>query len=273
MRKTITTAVYLFFGLTVIAQKGIDGMIQAERDFAAYSVAHTTKEAFLEYIDSNSIMFDNGAVVKAIDFWNKREKKPGVLNWRPQFAEISASGDFGFTTGPWTYQSTINDTVAARGQFATVWHLTKEGKWKFLADLGVDNTPVNSSERTIKITAEKHSGTSKAIPHVYPLVSTENDFQRLYKRAGTKAYGQYLSKESILTRNGAGPAINAADQKSIIDSTPKGEYKMEGWGVSPVEDMGYTYGSITINGKKECYLRMWRLESGGWKIAIEVLRY
>ena len=75
-------------------------MIQAEKDFAAYSVAHSTKEAFLEYIDSSSMMFDNGEPVKAIEFWNKREKKPGVLNWRPQYAEISASGDFGYTTGP-----------------------------------------------------------------------------------------------------------------------------------------------------------------------------
>jgi hypothetical protein len=37
--------------------------------------------------------------------------------------------------------------------------------------------------------------------------------------------------------------------------------------------MGYTYGPTLINGKKENYLHIWRREEGGWKIAVEVLRY
>jgi hypothetical protein len=63
-----------------------------------------------------------------------------VLNWHPQFAEISASEDFGYTTGPWTYQNSLADTVIARGQYSTVWHLDKNGHWKFLVDFGIDNT-------------------------------------------------------------------------------------------------------------------------------------
>src|SRR6478609_3924438 len=34
------------------AQKGIDSLIQAEKNFAAYSVANSTKEAFLKFLDS-----------------------------------------------------------------------------------------------------------------------------------------------------------------------------------------------------------------------------
>jgi hypothetical protein len=44
-------------------------------------------------------------------------------------------------------------------------------------------------------------------------------------------------------------------------------------GVSSAQDMGYTYGTATINDKTENYLRVWRREKTGWKIAVEVLRY
>ena len=64
-----------------MAQQSIDGLIKAERDFAAYSVANGTKEAFLKFLDSAGVIFDNGKAVNGIEAWSKREKRPGVLNW------------------------------------------------------------------------------------------------------------------------------------------------------------------------------------------------
>ena len=100
MNKILNTVFLYFLGQPLIAQKGIDNLIRAEKDFAAYSVTHSTKEAFLEYMDSSSILFDEGKSVKGIEFWNKREKKSTVLKWRPLYASIAGSGDFGYTTGP-----------------------------------------------------------------------------------------------------------------------------------------------------------------------------
>ncbi len=256
------------------AQPGIEGMIQAEKNFAAYSVANSTKEAFQKYIDSNSIMFDTSKAVKAIDFWNKREKRPGVLNWWPQYAEISASGNVGYTTGPWTFQPSLQDTVVTRGRYITVWQLTQKDGWKFLVDLGVSDTPADTGKNIIRIDAIKESGNVKAITHVYPLVAAENNFIALLAKNKEKAYRNYLSHYSILNRNTQSPAINTLQQQGILHSTPPvTAYKMDGWGVSPLPDMGYTYGSTLINGKTENYLHIWRREEGGWKIAVEVLRY
>ncbi|WP_410965866.1 hypothetical protein, partial [Salmonella sp. SAL4438] len=72
------------------AQKNIEGLIQAEKSFAAYSVAHSTKEAFLKFLDSTGVVFEKGQPVNGIESWNKKEKAPGILNWHPQFAEIAA---------------------------------------------------------------------------------------------------------------------------------------------------------------------------------------
>jgi hypothetical protein len=274
MKKIITTSICFLFVQAVIAQKGIEALIQAEKNFAAYSAAHSTKEAFLQFIDSNSIMFDDGKTVKAIEFWEKREKNAGVLKWWPLYAEISASDDFGYTTGPWSFQPTKTDTIAARGQYITVWHINKNGEWKFLVDLGVSNTPANTMEEIRIIDAPKLTENGKAIPHISPLMAAENSFNKLFENKKPKAYKTWLSGESILNRNDSWPAVTSAERKSMIGSTPAGiKFTMNGWGISPVPDMGYTFGTTIINGKTENYLRIWRNEEDGWRIAVEVLRY
>jgi hypothetical protein len=273
MKRIAVILFLVFLVLHCSAQKDIDALVQAEKNFAAYSVSHSTKEAFLAFIDSSSIMFEAGKPVKAVDFWSKREKRSSVLNWHPQYAEVSASGDFGYTTGPWTFQPSATDTIVARGQYATVWYLTKNNEWKFLVDLGVDNTPVNNTADVALINAAKESD-KKNTTHVYSMVMAENRFLQVFAKNRSKAYKKYLSNESILNRNGFAAAVTGADQRVIIDSTPSfTKHIMDSWGVSPARDLGYTYGTTVANGKTENYFRVWRREKTGWKIAMEVLRY
>jgi hypothetical protein len=89
----------------------------------------------------------------------------------------------------------------------------------------------------------------------------ENDFNRLFEKKKSKAYKEWLSGESILTRNGFLPATTSAERKVIIDSTPSTiKFTMNGWGVSTIPDMGYTYGTAIINEKTHNYMRIWRRE-------------
>jgi len=275
MKKLFSILILLFvFLIKTSAQKSIDGLIQAERNFAAYSVANSTKEAFLKFLDSTGIVFDNGKPVNGIETWSKRDKRPGVLNWFPQYAEIAISGDFGYTTGPWTFQpASLSDSVVARGQYTTVWNINNSGMWKFLVDLGVSNTPVNSSTDVKKINSEKQLSGNGPVPHP-GLPGAENDFVALAAENKVKAYEKYLSEKSILNRNGYLPAITSSDQSKLIELTPSSvQYIMEGSEMSGLLDMGYVYGTTVINGKTENYLRIWRWEKGKWKIALEVLRY
>ncbi|HEU5166281.1 MAG TPA: nuclear transport factor 2 family protein [Chitinophagaceae bacterium] len=273
MKSLFSISALIFVSLMeTSAQKGIDGLIQAEKKFAAYSVSNGTKEAFLKFLDSTGIVFENGKAVNGIEAWNKREKRPGVLNWRPQYAEINELGNFGYTTGPWTFQNSLNDTVVARGQYTTVWHVDKNGEWKVLVDLGVGNTPANFVTEVKKISVPKL--TIDYIEHVSSLALAENKFQQLFAENKPAAYKTFLSDESILNRNGYLPAISSVDQQVLLDSTPTSvQYKMNGIGSSLREDIGYIYGTTIINSKTENYLRIWRKEKDGWKIALEVLRY
>ncbi|RYF83489.1 MAG: nuclear transport factor 2 family protein, partial [Chitinophagaceae bacterium] len=109
-----------------------EDVLNAEKSFAAYSVEHGMKAAFLKFLDSNGVVFEKGKAVNGIQTWNQKTDQAGVLNWHPVHGEIARSGDMGFTTGPWTFQpKTINDSVVARGQYSTLWK-KERGQWKFV---------------------------------------------------------------------------------------------------------------------------------------------
>jgi ketosteroid isomerase-like protein len=265
----------LLFSLLTIqsfAQKNTNGLITAEKNFAAYSVANNTKDAFLKFLDSTGIVFEKNLPVNGMEAWNKKETRPGILNWHPQFAEIAASNDFGYTTGPWTFQpKTINDPVVARGQYITVWQADKNGEWKFLVDLGVGNLPSTDSAEVQEITADKIA--------INPidlllLVKTEEKFIKAFKKDKAKAYNQFLSLHSILSRNSHWPAITTSAQALLIKETPqKTSFTINGSRIAKSGDLGFVYGTITLHDKTENYLHIWRREKEGWKIALEVLRY
>jgi len=253
------------------AQKSIDGLINAEKNFAEYSVANGTKDAFLNFADKEGIVFDQGKAVNAIETWNKREKRPGVLKWYPQFAEIASSNDFGYTTGPWTFKlNASNDTIAARGQYTTVWHIDSNGEWKFLVDLGVGNTPKILATSLKTITAKK----IRSNVDTHNLLEAEQDFIALYKNDRSGAYKKYLSNQSIVNRNGQLPETNKKDQAKVIENSPGNiEFTVVGSGIASSGDMAYVYGNTMLTSKQENFLHIWRKEKGAWKIVLEVLRY
>lgn len=254
------------------AQRNIDALINAEKNFAAYSVAHGTKNAFLKFLDSNGVVFDGGKAVNGIAIWNKRENRPSILNWAPQFAEIASSNDFGYTTGPWQLTPNAkNDTVIARGQYTTVWHIDANGEWKFLVDLGVGNTPKVLMLSLDKIKAKKITGDASTTE----LLKAEQDFIDTYRVDKSKAYELFLSKQSILNRNGLYyPAIKKKSQVQMIGNTPSNiRFEITGSGIASSGDLAYVYGNTIIDDKPENYLHIWRKEKDGWKLALEVLRY
>jgi ketosteroid isomerase-like protein len=57
-----------------------------------------------------------------------------TLDWRPAYAGIANSGDFGFTTGPFQ----IRGREGIVGHYFTVWRRQANGEWKWIFDAGTD---------------------------------------------------------------------------------------------------------------------------------------
>lgn len=272
--KRILVAFLFSSPLLSFSQHGATDVLNAEKNFAAYAVQNGTKAAFLKFADSRGLVFDRGKAVNAIEAWNKREDRPGILNWHPIYGFQAASGELGFTTGPWTFQpKTINDSIVARGQFNTVWHKTANGEWKFLIDIGIGNTP-DFATATFQFGNQTIAYTPGSLDD---LQQAEETFVQQTKEANqrTDGYHRSVSKQAFaLVRNGHLPTTTAKEVESLLNKMPATiTYKQEGAGIANSGDLGYVYGTTVINGKEDNYLRVWRREGKEWKLALEVLPY
>jgi ketosteroid isomerase-like protein len=270
--KFIITNLLLLIVFTTNAQQGIDDLVRTEKSFAAFAVENGTRDAFLKFLDSTGVVFENGRAVNGIHYWGEKKKSPGILNWQPQFAEISASNDLGYTTGPWTYQKTsLKDSVLARGQYNTVWHKTKEGEWKFLVDIGNSYKTVNNFNETDLILAEKNSQNPI---NLASLVKAEEAFIKALKNGKNQAYIKFLSQKSILNHPEMLPVTQKENRASAIASIPSDiQLGIIASGIATSGDLGYVYGTAISNGKTQNYLHVWRREKAGWKLALDVLQY
>jgi ketosteroid isomerase-like protein len=76
---------------------------------------------------------------------------PGfALQWSPTKANMSASGDLGYTAG--SYALTMNDAngrpVIERGKYVEVWKKQSDGTWKVIEDIFNADTPPASASAT-----------------------------------------------------------------------------------------------------------------------------
>ncbi|MGD8495111.1 MAG: nuclear transport factor 2 family protein [Gemmatimonadales bacterium] len=59
------------------------------------------------------------------------------LTWDPVYAEVSASGELGYTVGRYTTSVGAGDEASTeQGTYLTVWRRQDDGSWKVQADIG-----------------------------------------------------------------------------------------------------------------------------------------
>ncbi len=111
----------------------------AESAFAAQSVREGMKAAFLAWLAPGATLFRAGPVDGRAEI-ARNPDPPIVLDWRPAFVEVAASGDFGLSTGPWRIRSKADPSRPERhGQFISVWRRASGGDWRVWVDVGVSN--------------------------------------------------------------------------------------------------------------------------------------
>ena len=141
--KTRILLALLLFAFTVNAQTPFREMIHTEQAFSRMALEKNTRDAFMAFIADDGLLFRPGAVNGKkwmLDHPAPPSDKRPLLQWQPTWAVMSASGDFGYTTGPWESRPDIKDEKpSAYGHFVTVWKKQRDGSWKFVVDLGISH--------------------------------------------------------------------------------------------------------------------------------------
>src|ERR1041384_3099053 len=112
-------------------------LVEMEHAFAKAAATKGTRDAFLEFLADDGIIFQPGPV-NGKKYWSERQPRKGLLSWEPVFADVSRAGDLGYTTGPWEFRPNgPDDQPVAFGQYFTIWKKQKDGDWKAVLDRGV----------------------------------------------------------------------------------------------------------------------------------------
>ena len=98
---------------------------------------------YMSYYADNAVEVPNGEAIiqgkvniaKTMGFLDDKNNR---LSWTPVGADISSSGDLGYTYG--TYESSSKDkdgkTVVAHGKYTSIWKKQQDGSWKVVLDMG-----------------------------------------------------------------------------------------------------------------------------------------
>jgi len=120
----------------------IEALKKVDIEFSGLSASHGMKEAFLAYISDDGVLLRPYSMPIAGYEAVKRSLEQGsgdfTLTWVPLFADVSSSGDMGYTYG--IYDLAIKDSVGAeqihKGTYVSIWKKDKNGNWKFTLDTG-----------------------------------------------------------------------------------------------------------------------------------------
>ena len=141
---TVALLLLLLFAAAAVATKqkppkGADLLIQLEANFAA-DVAKHGHDAFLTYFAEDGVEVEDGGGFNTKEDMRKRPAWPEgtMLTWTPIHAEMSASGDLGYTYGNYIYTAKNKDgkLIANYGKYTSIWKKQKDGQWKVVVDMG-----------------------------------------------------------------------------------------------------------------------------------------
>lgn len=257
------------------------GLVQNEYAFVQAVADHGVKDGFLAYLDPEAIGFSPTPKKSYADY---QARKPSAvkLTWYPSDALLAASGDFGFTTGPWTFVYDHNGSPqTAQGDFVTLWHRVKDGRWLALLDAGIDHDSPASDPVAMPrdaATPQLPRGTSSADRKRVraELLQADGSFTESAATDGLRAaYGRFGADSLRLLQENEQPAVGKAaalaaspEDKALLQWIPQDA------AVASSGDLGYTYGVSYKTGDsarsfpQASYLHIWRRDGGGLKLVL-----
>jgi ketosteroid isomerase-like protein len=259
-------------------------LVQNEYDFAAAVAQKGVRDGFLQYLDEQAITLNPKPVN---DYQAHESAKPSSakLSWYPVWALVSASGDFGVDTGPWTYEALGKDGKPEQdhGDWLTVWTRNKDGQWKALFDAGIDHaapsTPVKGLAHDATVAQLKVMGSPAAATAELQdqLLRAEEVFSNNVVDKGLRAAYQETGTDDLrLMEEDHDPVLGKPAVMKAVSSQPTSLiWAPSGGSVAHSGDLGYLYGmtyTVADEYKRQkplgSFMHVWQRTDDGWKLLI-----
>lgn len=285
MKYIFVVVICLVVSVVAQGQSALQEMVNTEQSFSKMAEEQNARDAFLAFIADDGLLFRPGAVNGKK--WMQEHPVPPsdknpLLAWQPAFAGMSASGDMGFTTGPWESKADrSDDKPSGYGHFVTVWKKQADGTWKFVVDLGISH-PQSGGPQTLWQPPDANKKTTfKAVDHDTALTALlerdRNYASAQRKQALAAVFPVYAARDVRLYRKDNLPYVGVQAATEAL-ATPKGRIKWQpiAGDVSNAGDLGYTHGTYEVTDdtknviEKGSYVRIWKKRNGMWRIVMDV---
>ncbi len=248
-------------------------LAERERAFSAASDSLGVKESFLLFLSDDCTMLDPRPV-NGKTLYESKPAGTSHLTWFPLYVEVSASGNFGISTGPWEFRRSKTDTALAFGHYFSVWEKDADGVWKVIFDNGI------SHPRIEKIVEERNyfqRAGKKSVPASGGgMQEMERRFQEAVRDLGIiNAYQKHASPNLRLYRNGSFPSKTPSDAAALIQrSLQPNTFTPLRFRTAESDDIGFTYGYAVSSEKDSAsFMRVWHRDgdAGEWTIIVDML--
>ena len=276
IRKVMLLAILLAAGLQ--AQAPVQDVVDAELAFARFTGEHGIKDGFLAFLAVDAIVFRPGPVYGR-EVYSRMPASAAFLSWYPVAADRAASGELGYTTGPYEYFKSKNDkTAAACGHYVTLWRKEADGAWKAELDAGISHAALPSRPAVLQsaISAGPVAPSDGADGAEKDVAALEKSLNEDYFRK----IGALLAPEARAYRDEQVPAVGRSNAVALIIRGTGG------WTFSPARtiaagsgDFAYVYGTAERRGESRgvgrpeafAFLRIWKKAPGAdWLVLLDL---
>ncbi|WP_207535442.1 hypothetical protein [Desertivirga arenae] len=272
----------LFFISTAYSQTTIkvSQILNNESNFAALVSQKGLRKAFLKVSDKNTLVFKPGPV-SALKYYREQPDSIGYMSWEPEFARISKSLDWGFSTGPFIYKEVVDGPAKYYGTYVSIWKKNDKGKWRLAVDLGVSHKkPAKKGAMNFANPVDEkfvHQRSKNRLQQREDIVFSSDKLLSTIEKANNKiAMNEFLSENSRLILPDYEPIVG---KKAIMDFWAKKDFRENS---TPLKvdraysgEFAFTQGEATIytkvGPKKYHYIRIWEVQPGfKWNIILQI---
>ena len=270
--------------LGAVPVRDLKSLVRAELAFSKLSEAQGIRAAFVANLAEDAIVF-RPRPVPGLKLYQDRPAVPGYLSWRPVLAVIAASGDLGFTTGPYELRKqSESDPIGGRGHFVSIWSVQRDGAWKVVFDGGIDYEAPFAGDAALDpdhIPTAAGAGPAAVVDPAKAeaeIRGAERALAAAVAKGGTGALADLMSPDARLNLAGSHPFKGGTAARGAL-ATMRGvlTWEIQGLRVSAAGDLGFVYGlselrpaSGTVgDASSASFLRIWKKNAAGrWEIAL-----
>jgi len=282
LRFILITCYITFSAFGVFAQQDpteqVNQLITAEYNMSILAAKRGVLAAYKTFGDENTIFF-SPAPTNAQVYLKSKPEIPDVMTWKPIYAKVSKSDEWGFTTGPISWQSV--GFKKKYGEYLCLWKRDRKGEWKIayraISEHGQPSNNVNTVFESPEDNRYRKSRSKARLRQREDIIlSTDQLFATILKADNQTAFNEFLTENARIYLPTYNPIIGLGNIKSTLkkqditieSSEDKVDRAYSG-------ELAFSQGDATIRkGDKltKCYyIRIWELQDDAmWRVSVDM---